>query len=254
MSAHPPYHPHPRELQRRVLVAVMNNPRDLRRAASEGWYRIPQRRAPRRLGADYLAFYQTGAFRGHPEAHTVTFYAPVRGYRLLTRRELLPQEPLHPRADEFYFRIDIGPLIRLNRPVPAARLRRVTFIPTTLGHLLRAQDVTELFLDLDPLQTLWQALQAHRLRPLAHRLVGEWPVDIALRAQGGYLGIRLSPEETGTRERMVRYRGEPWLVLEVSQARLQEDLEGCLREIGVALLELGGAMDTRPGPPPRFIT
>ena len=44
--------------RRTVLVAVMNNPEDLCRAASDGWYRIPQRRAPRRIGADYLAFYQ----------------------------------------------------------------------------------------------------------------------------------------------------------------------------------------------------
>lgn len=42
--------------RRTVLVAVLNNADDLRRAADEGWYRIPQRRAPRRIGADYLAF------------------------------------------------------------------------------------------------------------------------------------------------------------------------------------------------------
>ena len=58
-------------LQRRtVLVAVVNQPDDLRRAASDGWYRIPQRRAPRRVGADFLAFYQTGAFRPKEESHT----------------------------------------------------------------------------------------------------------------------------------------------------------------------------------------
>ena len=53
----------PYSLKRTVLVAVVNNQADLRRAASEGWYRIPQRRAPRRVGADYLAFYQTGRVR-----------------------------------------------------------------------------------------------------------------------------------------------------------------------------------------------
>ncbi|MEZ4717652.1 MAG: hypothetical protein R2851_16435 [Caldilineaceae bacterium] len=47
--------------RRTVLVAVMNNQEDWRRVAEEGWYRIPQRRAPRRIGADFLAFYQTGA-------------------------------------------------------------------------------------------------------------------------------------------------------------------------------------------------
>ena len=45
-----------------VLVVVVNDPADLARARDEGWYRIPLDRAPRRIAADYLAFYQTGAF------------------------------------------------------------------------------------------------------------------------------------------------------------------------------------------------
>jgi len=70
----------PYSLKRTVLVAVVNNRADLRRAASEGWYRIPQRRAPRRVGADYLAFYQTGAFESETEARTVSYYAAIRRY------------------------------------------------------------------------------------------------------------------------------------------------------------------------------
>ena len=46
----------------RVLVAVMNDRRDFEIARHEGWYRIPLKRAPSRVGADYLAFYQTKAF------------------------------------------------------------------------------------------------------------------------------------------------------------------------------------------------
>ncbi|MGL4651412.1 MAG: hypothetical protein ACRC1H_18550, partial [Caldilineaceae bacterium] len=53
-----------REGRRSVLVVVVNNVADLQRAAREGWYRIPQRTAPRRIGADYLALYLTsGAVR-----------------------------------------------------------------------------------------------------------------------------------------------------------------------------------------------
>ena len=39
----------------RVLVAVMNNQRDFQIAQEQGWYRIPVKRAPPRLGADYLS-------------------------------------------------------------------------------------------------------------------------------------------------------------------------------------------------------
>jgi hypothetical protein len=46
----------------RVLVVVMNSRRDWEIVRAQGWYRIPVKRAPRRVGADYLAFYFTGAF------------------------------------------------------------------------------------------------------------------------------------------------------------------------------------------------
>jgi len=74
-----------------VLVAVMNNQRDLCIAREQGWYRVPIKRAPRRIGADYLAFYLTGAFPDDVR-HRVTYYAPVRAYRLARRIELLPKE------------------------------------------------------------------------------------------------------------------------------------------------------------------
>jgi hypothetical protein len=127
----------------RVLVAVVTRPRDLALAREAGWYRVPVARVPSRLAADYLAFYQTGAFGA--ERWAVRYYAPVLRYSLHTRRELLPDEPGHPRADESYYRLELGPLVALPLPVPAARLRRVTFIATTYGQLRRATDVRELF-------------------------------------------------------------------------------------------------------------
>ena len=121
----------------RVLVAVMNNPRDLWIAVQEHWYRIPVKRAPRRVGADYVAFYQTGVFPPD-ERHCVRLYAPIRAYHLAERRDLLPQEQNHPRAKERYFKIEIGPMRTLERPIPSHKLRRITFIPTTLKRLLDA--------------------------------------------------------------------------------------------------------------------
>jgi hypothetical protein len=227
--------------RRTVLVAIINNAEDLRRAAAEGWYRIPQRTAPRRIGADYLAFYQTGAFKRQDEAQTVTYYAPTRRYRLLTRRELLPAEANHPRADDYYFRIDLGPLQRLARPIPAAKFHRVTFIHTTLEQLLTAQDVTDLFRQSDPFETLWQALREHGLRPLKNRLLGERPVDIALRARGGYLGI-CCVEESMAQERPLPLQADRWELLPLSHTQITQDLDGCLRRIGAALIQLGGSM------------
>ncbi len=233
----------PYNLRRTVLVAVVNNQADLRRAASEGWYRIPQRRAPRRIGADYLAFYQTGAFRSESEAHTISYYAAIRRYQLLSRAELLPDEAGHARAEEYYFRVEIGPLLRLAQPVPATTFRRLTFIHTTLEHLLNARDVTELKLDSEPFQTLWSALRANRLRPLRNRLAGSWPVDMTLRVRNGYLGIRLD-EVNDMREAAPP---DGWTILRIPDNQIAADLQGCLRTIGAALVDLGGSLDSKPG-------
>jgi len=237
----PTLYPDAAARRRTVLVAIVNNMDDLHRVASEGWYRIPQRSAPRRIGADYLAFYQTGAFKGQDEAQTIAYYAPTRRYRLLTRRELLPDETDHPRANDYYFRIDVGPLQRLERPIPAAKFHRVTFIHTTLDALLTAQDVNELFLKEDPFEALWHALREHQLRPLKNRVVNDRPVDITLRARGGYLGINCT-DDAGTQETRWPPLPERWELLHLSTTRIQQDLNDCLRQIGAALINLGGSV------------
>lgn len=147
----------------RVLVAVVTRPRDLALARDEGWYRVPLARVPPRFAADYLAFYQTAAFGA--ERWSVRYYAPVLRYAVLTRRELLPAEAAHPRAGARYYRVALGPLAALPLPVPAARLRRVSFIATTFGQLRRAVDVRELFRpaeDRRPDEGLWGAGLAGR--------------------------------------------------------------------------------------------
>ncbi len=230
--------------RRTVLVAVINNAADLGRAADEGWYRIPQRRAPRRIGADYLAFYVTSGCGDAAIAQTVAYFAPTRRYQLLTRGELLPQECNHPRAAEYYYRIEIGPLQRLEHPVPARTFRRVTFIHTTLERLLSAEDVLDLFRRDDPFEQLWGALREHNLRPLKNRLVGESLIDITLRARGGYLGINCVEDGQATTAQEGRLPLQPqrWSLLTLPAARIEQDLPGCLRQIGAALIELGGSV------------
>lgn len=241
MTAH---YPDAETRRRTVLVAVINNAADLRRAVEEGWYRIPQRRAPRRIGADFLAFYLTAGCGAADLAHSVPFFAPTRRYQLLTRAEMLPQECNHPRAQDYYYRVEIGPLQRLERPVPARSYHRVTFIHTTLDRLLAAEDVLDLFRRSDPFEQLWGALREHNLRPLKNRLAGDSMVDITLRARGGYLGINCvedTPARTAQEQALPR-QPHGWSLLNLPAARIEHDMAGCLRQIGAALIELGGSV------------
>ena len=140
-----------------VLVAVVPSLADWERVCREGWYRIPLRRAPSRIGAAYLAFYHPGCFGALRWA--IHYYAPIHRYSVVPRRELLPDEAAHPRADELYYKLDLGPLQRLPRPIPSARLRRVTFIRTDLDTLLQAQEIGDLWRREPPKERLWRGLQ-----------------------------------------------------------------------------------------------
>lgn len=140
-----------------VLVAVVNNPRDLEIARLLGWYRIPLRTAPKIIAVDYLAFYQTGTFAD--EKWQIEYIAPVMGHELTTRGELLKTEPDHPRAKEEYYKVQIGPLEKLPHPILAETWRRITFLFTTGEYLLRAKTVNDLVIQSDERQLLWQALR-----------------------------------------------------------------------------------------------
>jgi hypothetical protein len=140
----------------RVLVVVVTRPKDLACARERGWYRVPLARAPRALHAEYLAFYQTAAFDA--ERWAVRYMAEVRAVAIATRAALLPDEPDHPRATQRYYRFALGPLGVLPAPIPSRRLRRLTFIPTTLGQLLRARDVAELWNPAEEALAGWEAL------------------------------------------------------------------------------------------------
>jgi hypothetical protein len=150
--------------EERVLVAVVTRQRDWERICTEHWYRIPVARAPKRLGAEYLAFYHTkgcGALRW-----SIAYYAPILAYRLVRRSELFPEEPDHPRANQLYYKVELGPLIALPRPIPSLKLRRITFIHTTLSRLLTARDVQDLWPRETARERLWRALQMRET--LAH--------------------------------------------------------------------------------------
>ena len=126
----------------RVLVCLVNKPRDLEIARWDHWYRIPVKHAPADYLADILAFYLTSAFG--EEKWAIHEYAEVRGHELVRRVDLFPNEPDHPRAAELYYKMQLGPLQRLTRPIPSLKWRRVAFIETTGDRFLNALEIGEL--------------------------------------------------------------------------------------------------------------
>ncbi len=140
-----------------VLVAILKDKRDLEIARVLGWYRIPLKSAPKTVAVDYLAFYQTAKFGDDKWA--INYVAPVRGHELTTRALLLRTQPDHPRANEPYFKIQIGPLERLERPIPSRAWRRITFLYTTGEYLQRATELNDLIVQSAERDRLWKALR-----------------------------------------------------------------------------------------------
>ncbi len=162
-----------------VLVAVVTAPRDLEIARLLGWYRIPLRFAPKVVAVDYLAFYQTGAF-GSQNRWKIEYTAPVQGYELTTRRELLRDEPDHPRANEEYYRVQLGPLTALPRPILADAWRRLTFLYTTGELVNRAAALRDLVVRSEERALLWQALREKARYAAGASELPEVPLDPAL--------------------------------------------------------------------------
>jgi hypothetical protein len=158
-----PYYPPETAL---ILVSILPTPRDLEIARVLGWYRIRLKSAPKVIAVDYLAFYQTAAF-GEAERWRIQYIAAVRGHELTTRRELLRDEPEHPRANEEYYKVQLGPLIKLPIPILAERWRRITFLYTTGEMLQRARTISDLVLPGENRPVLWRSLRerAAKLQP-----------------------------------------------------------------------------------------
>ena len=129
----------------RVLITPLPRPADFARLQREGWYRIPQQHAPKGLYAEYFAFYFGSRFGRQKWA--IHYYAPRLGHELTTRRNLLPDEPDHPRADELYYKVQLGKLRPLIRPIISLHRRRITFLHTTWDRFQDATEINDLTLD-----------------------------------------------------------------------------------------------------------
>ena len=141
-----------------ILVGVIPAPRDLEITRLLGWYRIPYRFAPKVVQVDYLAFYQPSSFeKGHDGR--IEYFAEVRGIELTTRAELIKEEPDHPRAHEEYYKIQVGPLIRLQNPILAEKWKRITFLYTTGDLFSQAKIINDLVVKTEERRILWHSLR-----------------------------------------------------------------------------------------------
>lgn len=131
----------------RVLVGVINRKVDLDHARHDHWYRIPHGRAAKGIHAEYLAFYLSRAFGDQNGA--VHYYARRTGHELVRRRDLLPGEAGHRRADALYYKIQLGELRQKVPPIQNPTRRPVAFIYTTWDRFVAARQISDLYSEAD---------------------------------------------------------------------------------------------------------
>lgn len=229
----------------------MNNRRDWQIVRQDGWYRIPVKSAPREVGRTrYLAFYQTKAFG--PERWAVNYYAPVLDCRVVPRRELLPDESAHPRAEEPYFQLRLGDLRPLPRPIASRRLRRIVFIPTSWDKLLRAEEINDLF-DESPLEdVVWAAFKRDRIEAERQFYVNEprvtYCLDFAIFCRTGQIDVECDGDSWHAQkdaiprdnERNNILTSKGWSVLRFGSQEINSRLSGCMELVRDTVNELGG--------------
>lgn len=172
-----------------VLVAYIPTLRDLEIARVLGWYRIPLATAPKVVAVDYLAFYQPAGFKEHK--WRIEWIAPVKGHELASRSDLLKDELDHPHADEEYFKIQLGPMEELSRPIPAAdSWKRITFLYTTGERLLNAETINDLSVHDEERQILWRSLRERALEKQSYQVqdLPEFLIDPEIVALFGMIG------------------------------------------------------------------
>ncbi len=236
---------------RDTLVAVVTNDLDLRRFAEDGWYRIPARAVGRTIAADTLpqlttiALYQTGAITAGL-ASAIELWGQITEITPQLRRQILPNEPDHPAADELYHVVRVAETQRLERPIVCRRPRRVTFIRTNRDRLLNAVEINDLVIGSDAEERLWKSLENLQAERKYFMRVSDvmMEVDFALFQQNTTVGIIVAPDApaptppASAPASALTPTDDTWRILRFSPNRLQSDFAGCLQEI----LSLVGTM------------
>jgi hypothetical protein len=149
----------------RVLVGVIKRKRDLNILLNEYWYRIPQAQMPRGVNVEYVAFFLSGSVFKERKGG-VHYFARRTGLELHYRRELLPKEPDHPRADNVYYQVQFEDVREKKPPILNPTRRSLAFIHTTWDRFVNATLIADLYSTADYyVDRIYHALRSSGIQP-----------------------------------------------------------------------------------------
>jgi hypothetical protein len=234
-----------------VLIGILKDRRDLALLLKKRCYRIPVSHTPRRR-FDYLGFYQTAAFG--KSGQCIRYLAPVLGRSRARRMEIIPGEPRHPRAGDYYWLYRVGRPMLLPKPVRNIGPRRFTFAYTTLRHLFESHDILEVF-GVPPIERIMQEEFAKAGIPALSEFTlsagrKRYRLDFAVFCANGGLAIECDGEEFHHHPVQARYdrakdtklRKLGWTVLRLTEAEIVASPARCLMRVKNGVHRLGGSL------------
>jgi len=238
-----------------VLVGVLRNKRDLDILLTENWYRIPVAYAPRRQ-FNYLAFYQPALFGR--QGKRIRYYACVLNYQITKRSDLLPDESNHPKAHDYYFRVRVGKIKKLPRPIRNIIPRRVSFGFTTLNHLLKSKSILQLYNVAPTEQIMEDGLRQAGIKAISQHYVlsgkKRYCLDFAVFCRKGSIAIEcdnkkahsISRQREKDKMKNTFLKRHGWVVIRLPEHDIVSNLKGCVVRIKKAVQKLSGISKFKP--------
>ena len=238
-----------RSQNKTVLVGVLKSRRDLEILLTERWYRIPKKYMPRRK-FKYLAFYQPEIFGR--QGKRIQYYARVLGRRVMYRREMLPDEAMHPRAQALYVWLQVGPVKELPVAIKNTTPRRVSFGFTTFPRLLNSKNILELYGIVATEDIVSNALQKAGIQVQPQKYVTDgkkrYYLDFAVMCRNGKVAIECdnAKAHAGPRQRLKDeakdefLRRQGWLVIRLTEQDVISNLPVCVARVTRAVKRRGG--------------
>ncbi|MBI3762352.1 MAG: DUF559 domain-containing protein, partial [Chloroflexi bacterium] len=197
-----------------------------------------------------LAFYQTKKFGD--DRWSIRWYAEVRSVERLTRRQLLPKEPDHPRANAEYYCLRLGSLQRREQPIPSRALRRVTFIPTIWRKFQQAEEINDLWNESPLEDTLWSAFKYDGIVAERQFVISEakttYILDFAVACDRGQLDVECDGDTWHLQPDAVRYdkrrsnwlESRGWKVLRFDSREIEDEMPKCRAQVKATITNMGG--------------
>ncbi|MBI4064616.1 MAG: DUF559 domain-containing protein [Elusimicrobia bacterium] len=235
-----------------VLIGVVKTRRDLEMILRERAYRMPVEAAPKRAPR-YIAFYQPssvkekgGLIKVHPAGFdgTIRYWAPIKEKTKLPRVAIVPDEPDHPKAQESYWLIKLGPIRKLPRPIANKRRMRVVFGFTTLQKLKNSREVKDLF-DVPPLEEITEELLKDMRLPYRRQFIvrlsakKRYRLDFALIRKRIAVAVECDGKKShGRPEQKIKdaqkdadLRNMGWSVVRLKEKQILTDLKSCRKKL-----------------------